>query len=252
MRLDNYLVQINLFDSRTKAQQAINRGEIYLNNKRIQKSSFDVDINANVEVSWICENSFVSLGGYKLQKALTDFNYNVKNLIVCDVGASTGGFTDCLLKNGASKVYAVDLNDQLLHEKLKQDDRVVSVIKNARELCVPDFSDELDLIVADLSFISISNVIDVFSKLLLSGKKLIVLIKPQFETGERKRFKNGIIRDKKLQVQICKDVYNLALVHGLSPINFTTAPIVDNKNVEFLMMFEKDGNVLLGIENIKY
>ena len=252
MRLDNYLVHINLFDSRTKAQQAISRGEIIFNGKIANKSSLEIDELKNYEIKYVCQNSFVSLGGYKLQKALTDFNFNVKDLVVCDVGASTGGFTDCLLQNGASKVYAVDLNDDLLHEKLKSDNRVVRVIKNAKFITTNDFDSQLDLIVADLSFISVEHVLGAFSSLLSAGKRLIILIKPQFETGGRKKFKNGIIRDKKLQLQICNDVYNFAKLVGLAPISFTTAPISNDKNVEFLMAFEKDGEVLLKLEDIKY
>ncbi len=252
MRLDNYLVYINLFDSRTKAQQAISRGEIYLEGKPVLKCALEIVPDGIHNVKHVCQNSFVSLGGYKLQKAITDFDLNVGGLVACDVGSSTGGFTDCLLQNGASKVYAVDLNDDLLHESLKRDKRVISVIKNAKFLNCADFCEDLDLIVADLSFISVEHVMSVFSNLLSIGKKLIILIKPQFETGGRKKFKNGIIRDKKLQLQICKEVYNLAISNGFAPINFTTAPIVSDKNVEFLMAFEKNGNILLKIEDIDY
>ncbi len=242
MRLDNYLVFINTFDSRTKAQQAILRGEIFINGKQILKPAFVIDENINTKVDYLFEEKFVSLGGYKLKKALDDFNFSVNELIVADIGSSTGGFTDCLLKKGAKKVFAVDLNDQLLHSSLKRHPNVVSIIKNAKELSKTDFCDNLDLIVADLSFISITQVIDVFSSLLNSGKKLIILIKPQFEIGQRKKFKNGIIKDKKIQTDICKNIYNLAIEKSLSPIAFTTAPIIDGKNLEFLMMFEKNGD----------
>ena len=252
MRLDNYLVHINLFDSRTKAQQAISRGEIVFDGKILKKCSLEIDELKSHDVKHVCQNSFVSLGGFKLQKALTDFNFNVNGYVVCDVGASTGGFTDCLLQSGASKVYAVDLNDDLLHEKLKEDNRVVRVIKNAKFITANDFDTPLDLIVADLSFISVEHVLGVFANLLSTGKKLIILIKPQFETGGRKKFKNGIVRDKKLQLQICNDVYNFAKSIGLAPISFTTAPISNDKNVEFLMAFEKDGEILLKPEDIKY
>jgi 23S rRNA (cytidine1920-2'-O)/16S rRNA (cytidine1409-2'-O)-methyltransferase len=204
------------------------------------------------KIKIVCEKSFVSLGGYKLDKALDDFNFSVNDMICLDVGASTGGFTDCLLKRSAKKVYAVDLNDDLLHEKLKLDNRVVPVIKNARELSRKDFVEDIDLLVADLSFISATYVLDVFSELLSKDKKAIILIKPQFETGGKKKYKNGIIRDKKVQLNACHNVYDVAKNYGFSAKAFTTAPISDDKNIEFLMLFEKNGQICLEKNNITF
>ena len=252
MRLDQYLTEKGIFDTRTKAKQAIERGEIFINKKCIGKVSYQINENEDCLVERVFENSFVSLGGFKLQKALIDFDFNPSGLIIADIGASTGGFTDCLLKNGAQKVYTVDLNDQLLHDNLKNDIRVVPLIKNARELTKVDFDEKIDLIVADLSFISVNYVLETFSNLLNDNDKLIILIKPQFETGEKKKFKNGIVKDKKLQISICNDVYDNALKFNLVPQNFTTAPIVDGKNVEFLMLFEKNGSFLLDKNKITF
>ena len=254
MRIDNYLVSIGLFDSRTKARQAIDRGEIYLNSKQILKASFEVDAsNEALSVKRFCQSDFVSLGGFKLEKALKDFNLSVENLIVADIGASTGGFTDCLLQNGAKKVFAVDLRDDLLSDKLKRDDRVKMIVKNARDLKNTDFNSRLDMIVADLSFISISMVVDVFSKLLKNGNKLLLLIKPQFEVGKKIKLKNGIIRDHTLHKNICLNVYDECLKRNLAPIAITKAPEVEKKNLEFLFLLEKDGEVKLDknfVENI--
>ncbi len=238
MRLDNYLVEKGIFDSRTKAKQAIERGEIFINSKKVLKSSFEIK-EQEVEVKHVYESKFVSLGGYKLEKALADFNFSVKDLVVADIGASTGGFTDCLLQNGAKKVYAIDLNDSLLHQSLKEDNRVIPVIKNAKDLSLEDFSDKLDLIVADLSFISITQVISTFSKLLGKDKRLIILIKPQFEMGEHKRFKNGIVKDKKIHDMVCKNVIDYAMQNSLQKLDITTAPINENKNIEFLLLLQK-------------
>ena len=238
MRLDNYLVEKEFFDSRTKAKQAIERGEILINNKKVLKASFEIKED-NVEIKHVYESKFVSLGGYKLEKALNDFNFAVNDLVVADVGASTGGFTDCLLQNGAKKVFAVDLNDTLLHSKLRSDDRVISIVKNAKDLNLSDFTASLDLIVADLSFISITQVVDVFSSLLSSGKNLILLIKPQFEMGEHKRFKNGIIKDKKIHDKVCENVIEIAKNNNLEKIDITSAPIYENKNLEFLLLLRK-------------
>ncbi len=238
MRLDNYLLEKEFFDSRTKAKQAIERGEILVNNKIILKSSYEIK-NENTEIKHVYKSKFVSLGGYKLEKAIKDFNFNVSDLVVADIGASTGGFTDCLLQNQVKKVFSVDLNDKLLHQKLKDDDRVKLIVKNAKDLTLSDFSEPLDLIVADLSFISITQVIDVFSNLLSVGKNLILLIKPQFEIGEHKRFKNGIIKDKKIHDKVCNNVIEIAKKYNLEKIDITVAPINENKNIEFLLLLSK-------------
>lgn len=238
MRLDNYLTEKKYFDSRTKAKQAIERGEVFIDGKKAYKPSIEIK-DDNIKVEHIFTKNYVSLGGYKLEKALNDFNFNVDGLIVADIGASTGGFTDCLLQNNAKKVYAVDLNDTLLHNKLKNDSRVSLIVKNAKELLKNDFSNEIDLIVADLSFISISQVIHVFSNLISKNKKLILLIKPQFEIGMHKRFKNGIIKDKNLHKEICDRISKVALENNLRTINLTPAPIYQDKNVEFLILLEK-------------
>lgn len=240
MRLDNFLVENKIFESRTKAQQAIERGEIFIKNKPINKCSFVADNLQLADVEYRYQSKFVSIGGYKIEKALLDFSFSVENLIVADIGASTGGFTDCLLQRGAKKVFVVDLNDSLLHSKLKKDNRVVSIIKNARELKVSDFDCKLDLIVADLSFISITYVLQTFSELLSANKHLLVLIKPQFETFKKKHLKNGIIRDKKLQEEICNSVINFSLSCGFSLVALTNAPIVKDKNVEFLLLLRKN------------
>lgn len=237
MRLDNYLVDIKIFDSRTKAKQAIMRGEILVDGEVVDKPAYSV--SSDVKIEYVYSEKFVSLGGYKLSKALKDFNFIVKDFVCADIGASTGGFTDCLLKYGAKKVYSVDLNDELLHKDLKSNNNVIPLIKNARELIKSDFDSELDLIVADLSFISATMVMDVFSKLLNKGKCLIILIKPQFEVGGKRKFKNGIIKDDTLQKAACQKVIDCALSCGFKIINVTTAPIVDGKNLEYLALFDK-------------
>ncbi len=239
MRLDNYLVEKGYFDSRTKAKQAIERGEIFVNNKKITKSAFEICSDSNIPIEYVYEKSYVSLGGYKLEKGLKDLNVDVSNLVVADIGASTGGFTDCLLQNGAKKVYAVDLNDNLLHQSLKQDSRVRLVVKNAKELKVEDFEDGIDFIVGDLSFISITQVIPILSKLIDKNKKALLLIKPQFETGGYKKFKNGIIRDEKIHKQVCDNIIEVSKCYSFNFLGITSAPISQDKNKEFLILLEK-------------
>ncbi len=246
MRLDLFLEKNNFFDSRTKAKQAIERGEILVNGKVIDKSSYQIS-DDNAKVQYVYNSKYVSLGGYKLEKALKDFEYNAKGLIAVDIGASTGGFTDCLLKNDVKKVYAVDLNEDLLHKSLKENDKVIEIIKNAKYLNLDDFNDTVDLVVADLSFISSTIILPIISNIISDGKDVILLIKPQFENDERIKFKNGIIRDKKYQKQACLKVFDCAKSHNLTPLKFTTAPINRDKNVEYLILLRKNAKYKLNI-----
>ena len=216
------------------------RGEVYLNGVKILKPSFLVNSESNCNIEIVSENNFVSVGGYKLYKALKDFDFSVKGLVCADVGASTGGFTDCLLQNGAEKVYSVDLNDELLSEKLKCNPKVVELTKNAKFLKKEDFQDEIDLIVADLSFISEKAVLPVFKTLLKEAGRMIILIKPQFEMGEKRKFKNGIVSDEKARNTVVNDVILFAKNIGLKPLNLTEAPIKEGKNIEYLLLLSVD------------
>lgn len=241
MRVDEFLFVRGYFDSRTKAKQAIENGEVFLDSKPIIKPSKEISETDNPEIEVKSKETFVSLGGYKLSKALKKFDFRVKNLVVADIGASTGGFTDCLLQNGAAKVYAVDLNDDLLHNSLKNNEKVIRVIKNAKNLKSDDFGN-LDLITADLSFISATQVLETFYNLLPENGKVILLIKPQFEIGEKRKFKNGIIKDVKTVKLVCRSVYDAAVSVGFAAINMTTAPLKEDKNIEFLILLAKNGS----------
>ena len=239
MRFDEYLAFKGFFDSRTKAKQAILNGEVKVNNERINKPAKEMSENAHYDIIIEKAENFVSLGGYKLSKALKDFDFSVKDKSVADIGASTGGFTDCLLQNGAAKVYAVDLNDGLLHASLVNNDKVVQIVKNAKNLTKTDL-EGIDLITADLSFISAKQVLEIFYNLLPDNGNVILLIKPQFEIGERRNFKNGIIKDDNIRKNACLGVYNAAVNVGFSVSNMTTAPINKDKNIEFLILLSKD------------
>ncbi len=241
MRLDEFLVKNKYFYSRTKAKESICRGEIFVDGKVISKPSFSVFDKDNVEVRNIA-STFVSVGGFKLEKALKDFNFSVKDKVAVDLGASTGGFTDCLIQNGIKKVYAVDLNDDLLDIKLKNDKRVKTVIKNARFIDKRDFEDVIDLVVADLSFISITYVLPAVYNFLDEGKECIFLIKPQFENDEKIKFKNGIVSDKKYRISACKKIYDFASNLGFCVEDFCTAPIVKGKNIEYLIKLKKSND----------
>jgi 23S rRNA (cytidine1920-2'-O)/16S rRNA (cytidine1409-2'-O)-methyltransferase len=160
-------------------------------------------------------------------------------MVCADIGSSTGGFTDCLLSRGAKKVYAVDLNDDLLDESLKTDERVFFLLKNARNLILKDFNESLDFIVGDLSFISLSLIFPVLSNLMKENSFALFLIKPQFELGEKRKLKNGIITDDATRKEILKKVCDYAIKNDLVPQNITTAPIVKGKNVEYLILLKK-------------
>lgn len=250
MRLDLYLYTNKYFKTRTKALQAINRGEVYVNGKQINKPAFDIDINMNYVIEIKAEKTFVSLGGFKLEKALNDFNYNVKNKVAYDIGSSTGGFTDCLIKRDIKKVYAVDLNDELLDETLKNNQKVVRLIKNVKHLNTEDFFEKPDLIVADLSFISSDSYLNVLSNLLPNGKDLILLIKPQFELNEKIKLKNGIIKDKKIIQNVCKKIHENAFKNDLYMQNITIIPFTKNKNKEYLALFKKADKNFITIEDL--
>lgn len=240
MRIDSALCDVGFFDSRNKAKESILRGEIYYDGQQISKPSFNIDEKNYDKLSVRrVATEFVSVGGYKLEKALNDFDLSVENLICADIGASTGGFTDCLLQRGAKTVYAVDLNDLLLSDKLKRNVAVKQLIKNARYLKKTDFAESIDLLVADLSFISETYVLPVFSELLNEGKRSIVLIKPQFENDGKIKYKNGIVNDKNKIFSAIYKVAGCAASCGLFPEKLTTAPIVSRKNTEYLILFTK-------------
>ncbi len=240
MRLDSYLTEKKYFDTRTKAKQAILRGEIYINGEKILKPAFEIAPELDVTVKRVCKTEYVSNGGFKLEKALHDFNFSVKDFICADIGASTGGFTDCLLQNGVKRVYSVDLNDELLHKKLKVNPSVIQITANAKNLSKKSFIEKIQLIVADLSFISATNVLPVFENILDDGCFLILLIKPQFEIGEKRKFKNGIINDVKARKTACLKVIEAAIRHNLFPSGITTAPVNDGKNIEYLILCQKN------------
>lgn len=241
MRLDAFLTKNNYYESRNKAQWAIEHGEVSVSGRVVYKPSLKVDESVSITVNK--NENFVSLGGFKMRKALNDFNFDVRNMVVADIGSSTGGFTDCLLKYGAKKVYAVDLNDRLLHNTLKSDDRVEEIIKNVKDVKKIDFENELDLVVADLSFISSSVFLPILSDIIGNEKYLILLIKPQFELDKKIRYKNGIIRNKNVHRTSINLVVDLAKKYNLKPLKITPAPEYEDKNREFLILLKKTNNL---------
>lgn len=237
MRIDRYLSE--KYGSRTKAARAVEKGLVLVNGKAVNPS---YEVRENDDFTYIAEKErFVSLGGYKLMKALNDFNFRVSDKICADIGASTGGFTDCLFSYGAQKIYCIDVGNSQLDESIKEKNVVIYDNFNARNLYREMFSEPLDLIVIDVSFISLTYILDKTSSVLDNGKHIIALIKPQFECESRNVGKNGIVKDGKLRLSIIKKIYEFAVLNALAPRKLTKAPEVKGKNVEYLILLEKGG-----------
>jgi 23S rRNA (cytidine1920-2'-O)/16S rRNA (cytidine1409-2'-O)-methyltransferase len=196
-RLDVILVERSLAESRQKAQAMILAGEVEVDGKRTEKAGASVAESARIEVRSRLQK-YVSRGGFKLEGALEDFHVNPQGWVCVDVGSSTGGFTDCLLQSGATRVYAVDVNTDQLAWKLHENARVVRIKKNARELTARDVNEPVDLVVADVSFISVKRILPGACDCAKPGADLLILIKPQFELEREDVGKGGIVRDPKL------------------------------------------------------
>jgi len=236
-RIDKSLVDRGILKTRSQAKMLIAQGCIFCNEKKVLKSSMKVEESDKLEVKEM--NIYVSRGAYKMEKALVDFDINPKDLIVADVGASTGGFTQVCLEAGARKVYAIDVGHDQLSEILKEDARVVNLegtnIKFPLEL-----DEKVDLCVVDLSFISIKLVFLNIYNLLKSGGSAIVLIKPQFEAGKERMGKQGLISDE-VRLVVLAEVKEWFKENNFDIQKVTESPIKGNKsgNIEYLSLIVK-------------
>ena len=251
MRLDLYLFKNGLCRSRTKAAEAIEKGAVSVNGKTVQKASFDVKESDEIELRE--ENvSFVSNGGYKLEKAFADFGFPAENLVFVDVGASTGGFTDCLLKHGAKKIFAVDVGESQLTDELKSNDKVVVKDNlNARNLTANDLGEYVDGAVCDVSFISLTYVLRPIYDTLKENGFAVVLLKPQFECGKKYLNKNGIVNSVKAREEAAMKIFDFANSLGFTVSDFTNAPLREGKNVEYLFYLTKNGEKKISAETVK-
>jgi len=205
-RLDDLLVFKGIADSKTIAQSLIISGRIYVGEKKLDKPGHSISIAENIIFRGPL-HPWVSRGGIKLAHALEEFKLSVEGLIALDIGASTGGFTDVLLRNGAEKIYAIDVGYGQLHEKLLNSSKVISIERtNARYINNEAIKEDIDIIVCDASFISLKKILPESLKLSSVDAKLIALIKPQFEVGKKYVGKGGVVRDKKLRDSCCKDI----------------------------------------------
>ncbi len=240
-RIDNLLVEFGFADSYAKAQALIMSGIVLANEKRVEKSSevFLSDVKVRIKGDSL-EKKFVGRGGLKLERALREFQICVSEYVCLDVGASTGGFTDCLLQNGAKKVYTIDVGTNQLDWRLRNDEKVeVRENVNARHLKPGDFSESFDLIVMDVSFISATKILPVLIPLLKPAAKIIVLIKPQFEVGRTEVETGGIVRDETKHLRVVNEVNSFAENCGLKVSAVVDSPITGaDGNKEFLALYE--------------
>lgn len=243
VRVDKLLVQRGLADSRTKAQAMVMAGVVLVNEQRVDKPSDPVVPGAEIRIKGGDDpaSRYVGRGGLKLEAALREFQMDVEGLICLDVGASTGGFTDCLLQNGARKVVAIDVGHNQLDWRLRNNGRVeVREGVNARYLTPAEFAGDFELAVMDVSFISATKIIPALVPLLADAGRLIVLIKPQFEVGRGEVGKGGIVRDPQQHARVVDEVNGVARNLGLQVRGVIESPIHGaDGNVEFLALYEK-------------
>ena len=242
-RLDKYLLDLGFFETKSKAAASVLAGDVLINDARITKAGFQIDTTKEYEIR-VKSMPFVSRGGLKLKKAVDVFNFNIKDRICFDAGASTGGFTDCLLQQGAKFVYAVDVGYGQLDWKIRSDKRVKTIERTNLKICsFEDIYKEnepiADLLVSDLSFISLTKVLPNLKKLLAPNfHELICLIKPQFEAGKDLIEKGGVVRDKNVHLDVIKKVLTCAENLGYTTLELTTSPIKGPAgNIEYLVHF---------------
>lgn len=239
-RVDVLLVERGLLETREKAKRAIMAGLVFTPEERIDKPGIKIEIDTPLEVKGKVM-PYVSRGGLKLEKAIQAFDLDLQNKVVLDIGASTGGFTDCSLQNGAKLVYALDVGYNQLAWKLRQDERVVVMERtNFRYVTPADLSHGLpNFATIDVSFISLKLILPVLKTLLANGSDIVCLVKPQFEAGREEVGKKGIVRDRKIHSKVLSDIIQFADGLGYYVKNASFSPITGGEgNIEFLLQLQ--------------
>lgn len=241
-RLDVLLVQRNLAESREKAKALIMAGIVYVDGQKEDKAGTSFENTVQIEVRGNTLK-YVSRGGLKLEKAMTHFGVELAGKVCMDVGASTGGFTDCMLQNGAVKVYSVDVGHGQLAWKLRNDERVVCMEKtNIRYVMPEDIGDKIQFSSIDVSFISLTKVLGPVKALLTDDGQIVCLIKPQFEAGREKVGKKGVVREKSVHLEVIQMVISYALSIGFEVLNLEFSPIKGPEgNIEYLLYLQNHG-----------
>jgi 23S rRNA (cytidine1920-2'-O)/16S rRNA (cytidine1409-2'-O)-methyltransferase len=243
-RLDILLVKRGFFETREKAKASIMAGNVFIDGLRFDKSGERVSTSACIAIKGDAL-PFVSRGGLKLDKAIKKFAINLKDTVCLDIGASTGGFTDCMLQNGAQKVYAIDVGYGQLAWKLRTDSRVVCMERtNIRYVLSTDIGELCDFASIDVSFISLSKVLPAVLNLLKDSGNLVALIKPQFEAGRDKVGKKGVVRDKSTHKEVIINVINFFRKEGINIIGLEFSPIKGPEgNIEYLIYVTKNKTI---------
>ena len=239
-RLDVLLVQRGHAASREKAKAVIMAGCVYVNGQKEDKAGSMFDCAAEIEVRGNTLR-YVSRGGLKLEKAMKNFGVELEGKVCMDVGASTGGFTDCMLQNGAVKVYSVDVGHGQLDWKLRNDERVVCMEKtNIRYVTPEDVADKINFSSIDVSFISLTKVLGPVKELLSDDGQIVCLIKPQFEAGREKVGKHGVVRDSAVHLEVIEKVIDFAISIGFEVLNLEFSPVKGPEgNIEYLLHLQK-------------
>ena len=239
-RLDVLLVKRNLAESREKAKAIIMSGNVFVEGQREDKagSTFPEEVSIEVRGHTL---PYVSRGGLKLEKAIANFDVSVKDKVCTDVGASTGGFTDCMLQNGAKKVYSIDVGYGQLAWKLRNDPRVVNLERtNMRKVTREQVPAEIDFFSVDVSFISLKLILPVARQLMSENAQAVCLIKPQFEAGREKVGKKGVVRDPKVHEEVIEKVRDYAMSIFMEPCHLSFSPIKGPEgNIEYLLHLKK-------------
>lgn len=239
-RLDVFLFENKFIESREKAKAIIMSGSVFVDNCKVDKPGTLINIFSNIVIK-DRKSRYVSRGGYKLEKLIFKHSIKLDDMICLDVGASTGGFTDCMLQNGAKKVYAVDVGYGQLDWKLRNDEKVVVLERtNARYLDNDNISDLINFSTMDVSFISVKLILKNIYELLDSSGRLLLLVKPQFEAGKVNVGKNGVVKDKKVHIDVIRDIYSYCKFIGFYVVDIDYSPIKGPKgNIEYLIYLSK-------------
>ena len=239
-RLDVLVFEKGLCESREKAKAVIMAGLVYVNNQKADKcgTAYDEDVQLEVRGPAI---KYVSRGGLKLEKAVSSFSLDLKDVIAMDIGASTGGFTDCMLQNGARKVYSIDVGYGQLAWKLRSDERVVNMERTNFRKVTPDMiEDQIDFFSVDVSFISLKLILPVARLLLSETGQGVCLIKPQFEAGRENVGKKGVVRDKAVHAQVIETILKFCLESGFDVLGLDFSPVKGPEgNIEYLIHIRK-------------
>jgi 23S rRNA (cytidine1920-2'-O)/16S rRNA (cytidine1409-2'-O)-methyltransferase len=252
-RIDVLLVEQGFFDSRERAKKSLMAGLVFVDNQRCDKAGTEVKIDSKIEVKGN-PIPYVSRGGLKLEKALKNFDLTLKGKVCMDIGSSTGGFTDCMLQNGATKVFSIDVGYGQLAWKLRQDERVVCMERtNIRYVTLEDIGEPADFVSIDVSFISLKLVLPKAKELLREGGEVIALIKPQFEAGREKVGKKGVVREKSTHSEVIDMVSRFALENGFEILELDFSPIKGPEgNIEYLIHLKStDAKNMFDVEKYK-